>query len=111
MTVECDEAGNLWARLAGEPMPALASGSHLDSVPGGGWLDGALGVLPLGVCDGAADRRSVRRLPSRLVDWADEEGARFGRSLLRLGASPATSTSRRCATCATATASGSRMVG
>jgi hydantoinase/carbamoylase family amidase len=81
---ETDEAGNLWARLEGaDPAaPALALGSHLDSVPDGGWLDGALGVMAaLGVLRAHAE---TRRAPPRtlvLVDWADEEGARFGRSL------------------------------
>ncbi len=42
---ERDEAGNLWTYLPGEREPALALGSHLDSVPEGGWLDGALGVM------------------------------------------------------------------
>ena len=42
---ERDEAGNLWTYLSGEQEPALALGSHLDSVPEGGWLDGALGVM------------------------------------------------------------------
>jgi hydantoinase/carbamoylase family amidase len=79
---ERDEAGNLWARLEGESEPALAVGSHLDSVPGGGWLDGALGVMTgLGVLRAWAE--SGERPPKTLVlvDWADEEGARFGRSL------------------------------
>jgi hydantoinase/carbamoylase family amidase len=82
LTVEHDEAGNLWAPLAGESEPALALGSHLDSVPQGGWLDGALGVMAaLGVLRAwsEAGRRPPRTLV--LVDWADEEGARFGRSL------------------------------
>jgi N-carbamoyl-L-amino-acid hydrolase len=77
-----DAAGNLWAYLEGESEPAVALGSHLDSVPAGGWLDGALGVMAgLGVLRAwAADgRRPPRTLA--LVDWADEEGARFGRSL------------------------------
>jgi hydantoinase/carbamoylase family amidase len=79
---ERDEAGNLWAYLPGEREPALALGSHLDSVPAGGWLDGALGVLAaLGVLRAwaEADRRPPRTLA--LVDFADEEGSRFGRSL------------------------------
>ncbi|HMC07554.1 MAG TPA: Zn-dependent hydrolase [Solirubrobacterales bacterium] len=79
---EVDEAGNLWASLPGEREPALALGSHIDSVPAGGWLDGALGVMAgLGVLR-AWSEASIR--PPRslvLVDWADEEGARFGRSL------------------------------
>ena len=79
---ERDEAGNLWAYLEGGAEPGLALGSHLDSVPGGGWLDGALGVMAaLGVL--RAWRESEVRPPRTLalVDWADEEGARFGRSL------------------------------
>jgi len=79
-----DEAGNLWAQLDGEDpaAPAVAVGSHIDSVPSGGWLDGALGVLTaVGVLRAWAD--SGRRPPRTLVlvDFADEEGARFGRSL------------------------------
>lgn len=81
---ETDEAGNLWARLPGadRDAPALALGSHLDSVPSGGWLDGALGVMAaLGVVRSwaAAGAEAPRDLV--LIDFADEEGARFGRSL------------------------------
>jgi hydantoinase/carbamoylase family amidase len=79
---ERDQAGNLWAYLEGEREPVLALGSHLDSVPAGGWLDGALGVMgALGVVRAwaGAGGRPPRTLA--LVDWADEEGARFGRSL------------------------------
>jgi allantoate deiminase len=79
---ERDEAGNLWARLQGETEPALAVGSHLDSVPAGGWLDGALGVMAaLGVLRAWAESRERPLRSLALVDWADEEGARFGRSL------------------------------
>jgi hydantoinase/carbamoylase family amidase len=79
---ELDEAGNLWAYLEGEAEPAVAVGSHVDSVPDGGWLDGALGEMAaVGVLRGwaASGGRPARTLA--LVDWADEEGARFGRSL------------------------------
>jgi allantoate deiminase len=79
--VDVDEAGNLWARLAGERPESVVIGSHIDSVPNGGWLDGALGVM------GALE--TLRTIAAQgtppctvvLVDWADEEGARFGRSL------------------------------
>jgi hydantoinase/carbamoylase family amidase len=88
---ERDEAGNLWAYLPGEEEPALALGSHLDSVPAGGWLDGALGVMAaLGVVRAWA---TAERAPPRmlaLVDWADEEGARFGRSLFGSSAAAGT---------------------
>lgn len=78
-----DPAGNHWVTLAGKSEKALVIGSHLDSVPNGGWLDGCLGVLAgLGVLANIA-RESDGRPPCtvKLVDWADEEGARFGRSL------------------------------
>ena len=79
-----DAAGNNWITLPGASEKALLLGGHLDSVPNGGWLDGALDVM--------AGLEVLRRFNSeyngrppltiRLVDWADEEGARFGRSLL-----------------------------
>jgi N-carbamoyl-L-amino-acid hydrolase len=79
---ERDEAGNLWASVAGKDGPALAVGSHLDSVPNGGWLDGALGVMAaLGVLRAWSDEDATPPRTLTLVDWADEEGARFGRSL------------------------------
>jgi N-carbamoyl-L-amino-acid hydrolase len=59
----------------------LAVGSHLDSVPAGGWLDGALGVMAaVGVLRAYSEDDSPRR-PLTLIDWADEEGSRFGYSL------------------------------
>ena len=79
--LEVDEAGNQWWTLRGRSERALVIGGHLDSVPNGGWLDGALNVV--------AGAEVLRRLAEegeppvtvRLVSWADEEGARFGRSL------------------------------
>jgi N-carbamoyl-L-amino-acid hydrolase len=76
-----DPAGNQWFTLRGESDRALLIGGHIDSVPNGGWLDGALNVM--------AGVEVLRRLAEagsppvtvRLVNWADEEGARFGRSL------------------------------
>ena len=77
---EVDEAGNVWARLDGDGA-AIAVGSHIDSVPDGGWLDGALGLMAaVGVLRSHAGDSSGRK-PLVLVDWADEEGARFGYSL------------------------------
>jgi hydantoinase/carbamoylase family amidase len=81
---ELDPAANLWARLEGaDPSaPALAVGSHVDSVPDGGWLDGALGVMAaVGALRAWAGGGEPPPRPLLLVDWADEEGARFGRSL------------------------------
>jgi beta-ureidopropionase / N-carbamoyl-L-amino-acid hydrolase len=78
-----DAAGNSWTTLRGESDSTLILGSHLDSVPNGGWLDGALGVLAsFEVLRGLAEDFHGRPpITIRLVDWADEEGARFGRSL------------------------------
>ena len=78
---EIDAAGNQWFTLSGASERVLVIGGHLDSVPNGGWLDGCLNVL--------AGVEVLRRLAAegqppvtvRLVSWADEEGARFGRSL------------------------------
>ncbi len=81
LEVEVDEAGNQWATLRGDSERAVLIGGHIDSVPNGGWLDGCLNVV--------AGLEVLRRIAAegrppvtvRLVDWADEEGARFGRSL------------------------------
>ncbi len=78
---ERDEAGNDWWTLRGESERAVLIGGHIDSVPNGGWLDGCLNVV--------AGAEVLRRIAAdgvppvtvRLVNWADEEGARFGRSL------------------------------
>jgi allantoate deiminase len=81
ITPEIDAAGNSWATLKGASDRTVIIGSHLDSVPNGGWLDGALGVM--------AGLEALRMFSGqqppvtlKVVDWADEEGARFGRSLL-----------------------------
>src|SRR5688572_11983140 len=87
---ETDEAGNVWVTLRGASDKAMLMGGHIDSVPNGGWLDGCLNVV--------GGLEVLRRIASegtppitvRLVDWADEEGARFGRSLF--GSSAASNT-------------------
>jgi N-carbamoyl-L-amino-acid hydrolase len=78
-----DAAGNQWVTLRGASEKTLVLGSHLDSVPNGGWLDGALGVVAgLEVVRYLAEKYAGKPpFTVRLVDWADEEGARFGRSL------------------------------
>src|SRR5690606_29129161 len=88
--VETDAAANVWVTLRGRSDREMLIGGHLDSVPNGGWLDGCLNVL--------AGLETLRRIAAqgtppvtvRLVDWADEEGARFGRSLF--GSSAASGT-------------------
>jgi N-carbamoyl-L-amino-acid hydrolase len=89
-----DSAGNNWVTLKGASEKSLLIGGHLDSVPNGGWLDGSLNVL--------AGLEILRRIAQqyngkppvtvKLVDWADEEGARFGRSLLGSSAFAGTAT-------------------
>jgi allantoate deiminase len=81
ITPEIDAAGNSWATLPGQSDRTVIIGSHLDSVPNGGWLDGTLGVM--------AGLEALRMFKGqrppvtlKVVDWADEEGARFSRSLL-----------------------------
>src|SRR5690606_18246137 len=78
-----DAAGNLWATLRGRSDKELIIGGHLDSVPNGGWLDGSLNPLAgLEILRDVAVRYDGRPpVTLRLVDWADEEGARFGKSL------------------------------
>src|SRR5688572_28010774 len=81
VAMEFDEARNQWWTLPGSSERELLIGGHLDSVPNGGWLDGALNMV--------AGAEVLRRIAEegeppvtvRLVSWADEEGARFGRSL------------------------------
>jgi hydantoinase/carbamoylase family amidase len=86
VAVDTDEAGNLWAVLEGASPDTVILGSHVDSVPDGGWLDGALGVLAgLEVLRTLAAATTPPPVTVALVDWADEEGARFGRSLLGSG--------------------------
>ena len=89
-----DPAGNGWVTLKGASPKALLLGGHLDSVPNGGWLDGSLGILAsLEVLRRFAQEFNGRPpITIRAVDWADEEGARFGRSLFGSSAFAGTQT-------------------
>jgi N-carbamoyl-L-amino-acid hydrolase len=78
---EIDEAGNQWFTLAGESDRALLLGGHIDSVPSGGWLDGCLNVMAAVEVLRRVAGEGTPPLTVRVVNWADEEGARFGRSL------------------------------
>jgi allantoate deiminase len=89
VSVDTDAAGNLWATAPGDSERFVIIGGHLDSVPNGGWLDGCLNVIAgLEVLRALAPES--RPLTLKLVSWADEEGARFGRSLF--GSSAASGT-------------------
>jgi N-carbamoyl-L-amino-acid hydrolase len=88
-TVERDAAGNLWATIPGASEEIVVVGSHIDAVPNGGWLDGCLGLMAaVEVLRGHKGETPAVTL--KLVDWADEEGARFGRSLLGSSAAAGT---------------------
>jgi N-carbamoyl-L-amino-acid hydrolase len=77
-----DAAGNQWFTLRGADERAVLIGGHIDSVPNGGWLDGALNVVAgVEVLRRLAEDGGRLPVTVRLVNWADEEGARFGRSL------------------------------
>ncbi len=78
---EIDEAGNQWFTLAGDSDRALLLGGHIDSVPNGGWLDGCLNVMAAVEVLRRVAEDGRPPLTVRVVSWADEEGARFGRSL------------------------------
>ena len=80
--VETDSAGNNWVTIPGASNATVIVAGHLDSVPNGGWLDGCLGVIAgLEVLRRYA-AQNEKPVTLKLVDWADEEGARFGRSLM-----------------------------
>jgi len=81
LRIRTDSAGNNWITLPGKSARTVIVGSHLDSVPNGGWLDGALGVMA-GLEVLRSHAGTTPPVTLTLVDWADEEGARFGRSLL-----------------------------
>jgi N-carbamoyl-L-amino-acid hydrolase len=88
LTVRVDAIGNMFARRPGRDpnrLPVLF-GSHLDSQPSGGKFDGALGVLGgLEVMRSLNDLGIVTEAPVELVNWTDEEGSRFGHSLMGSG--------------------------
>ena len=88
LSVRVDTMGNMFARRAGRD-PARAPvlfGSHLDSQPSGGKFDGALGVIAgLELMRTLNDLEIVTEAPLELVNWTDEEGSRFGRSLMGSG--------------------------
>jgi len=75
-----DRAGNQWAWW-GDPdeTPGVVTGSHLDSVPGGGAFDGPLGVVSAFLALDALRERGVQpNRPLGIANFVDEEGARFG---------------------------------
>jgi N-carbamoyl-L-amino-acid hydrolase len=88
LAVRVDAMGNMFARRAGRDparLPVLF-GSHLDSQPSGGKFDGAMGVIAgLEVMRSLDDLGITTEAPLELVNWTDEEGSRFGHSLMGSG--------------------------
>lgn len=82
LEVKSDSAGNNWVTIPGKSDRAVLVAGHLDSVPNGGWLDGCLGTLSALETLRRYAARAEKPVTLNLVDWADEEGARFGRSLV-----------------------------
>lgn len=82
LAVEIDAAGNQWVTLPGKSSECILIAGHLDSVPNGGWLDGCLGTLTALEVLRRHKSAGTPAYTLKLVDWADEEGARFGRSLM-----------------------------
>ncbi len=82
LAVHMDSAGNNWVTIPGASDHAVLVAGHLDSVPNGGWLDGCLGTLSALEVLRRYAKRTDKPVTLKLVDWADEEGARFGRSLV-----------------------------
>ncbi|WP_026426199.1 allantoate amidohydrolase [Actinokineospora inagensis] len=81
--VECDRNGNLWAWWGPPGEGAVVTGSHLDSVPGGGAFDGPLGVVSsLQALDLLQAKGFVPGKPMAVVVFAEEEGGRFGLACL-----------------------------
>src|SRR5258708_11502537 len=78
---EIDAAGNQWFRVGGGGGRGLVGGGHMDCVGNGGWLDGCLNVMAGVEVLRRIAEQGTPPLTVRLVNWADEEGARFGRSL------------------------------
>lgn len=83
LTVMEDGAGNVFGKLEGKKeVPAVLSGSHVDSVPNGGHFDGPLGVLAaLEVAEAWKEVNYQPEKPYEVVIFTDEEGARFNGGL------------------------------
>lgn len=81
LTVHEDAAGNICGRSGADDAPTLLIGSHLDTVPDAGPYDGILGVL-LGIETAAALRRYNLPFALEVIGFGEEEGVRFGATLM-----------------------------
>ena len=86
-SVVTDDMANMYATLPGsEELPAIATGSQLDSVKKGGNYDGVLGVLTaMEVLETIVNDKIPHRHPITAVVWTNEEGARFEPAMMSSG--------------------------
>ncbi len=87
-TVRVDQMGNIFARRDGQDnsLPAVITGSHLDTQPTGGKFDGVYGVLAgLEVIRSLNDHDVTTKHPIEVVVWTNEEGARFSPAMIGSG--------------------------
>ena len=98
MTVEIDDMGNIYATLEGlENKPPIVVGSHLDSVKKGGRFDGVLGVVAgLEVARTLVENKIKPRVPFTIVNFTNEEGARFEPSMMSSGVFQGNLINRSC---------------
>ena len=88
LTMTIDQMGDMFARRAGhsDDQPPVAMGSHLDTQPYGGKFDGVFGVLAgLEVIRTLNDHSITTLAPLEVVNWTNEEGARFAPAMLASG--------------------------
>jgi N-carbamoyl-L-amino-acid hydrolase len=87
--VSVDAVGNIFARRAGQDdsLPPVTVGSHLDTQLNGGRYDGIVGVLAgLEILRSLNDKRVQTRRAIEVIDWTNEEGARFSPPMIAAGA-------------------------
>ena len=89
LPVTIDDMGNMFARRPGtarNDLPPIAMGSHLDTQPTGGKFDGVLGVLAaLEAMRTLVAAGYATNAPIEIVNWTNEEGARFAPPMLASG--------------------------
>lgn len=88
LSVKVDSMGNMFARRAGadDTLPPVVAGSHLDTQPTGGKFDGVLGVLAALELVRTLNDHGIRtRHPVEIVNWTNEEGARFAPAMVSSG--------------------------
>ncbi|WP_349948156.1 Zn-dependent hydrolase [Lacrimispora sp. BS-2] len=86
-SIATDDMANIYATIDGtEDLPAIVSGSHMDSVRQGGNYDGILGVLTaMEVAETIVKEKIPHRHPITVIVWTNEEGARFEPAMMSSG--------------------------